>query len=258
MERLGERGHKPIPKVFRTAEGRKKEVTILASEHIGQGNRGRVYRVTAQVGEHAAKPQTLVLKEFARVASEQYTDPEEARKAVLERAGNSIAMYKLLREAGVDTWATYRLSETDDAILMTDGELTDNDYVMGYGNPSESKSKLWGTVPEIAQFEDAINAGIQSAVKAASKGISLPADCWFMRVHKGEDGSTASFFVGDLDLVSNPFPDNREWQRKLPGQNLFNFSTAIANMLEVAMGIPRAMEARKEIEALVKQAEAKL
>lgn len=241
----------PIPLEFRKADGRTHKLSILSSEKIGKGGFGFVYRIDASLsGENGrSRNGTYVLKEFQAAAMQDASSitPEVANADARTFAARALAMHTQLKEANLPTWTTYRLSESGTAILMTDGELTENEYIVGYGHTSAKSARhIAGSVKAIANLEDAISKGIDVATRASAKGFRLIDDVWFTRFQRTGEGVKADFFIGDLDSIRVLPVEQEAAAQELLNENLSAFANSAAYMIEVGLGFGKAADVIRE------------
>lgn len=201
-------------------------VQILSKEEIGSGGFGKVYRTRVRSLTHENGGEGMfILKDFSKLglnASRARRNAEEAKDT-----------WRMLRDAGVRTWATYRVEKDRPIVLMGNGE-SDNSVVFCHHNESVSKSTLmqWGQFT-FQNFESSIQDAIDDALKAGRRGIEVDGHAWMMRlVRRSDDEATLEYFIGDLDHGKTiEFP----WNRATPTQNL---ETMRSSLVEELMRLP--------------------
>ncbi len=87
-------------------------------------------------------------------------------------------------------------------ILMTDGELTENDYLITANNSSRSLEQLETVVESIDNLDAAIAESIREAERATAAGIFVPGDAWMFRFRVQNGTGELKAFPGDFDCVA--------------------------------------------------------
>ena len=210
-------------------KGRSKEITIRSKKRIGEGKRGNVYRVTADItGEGGrSRRRTFVLKDYGELNNDKATT-----QFLVQR---SLELYSLLRKLNIDTWTTYRSEEDGLAILMTDGEGDEGEYVITANNKSKSREKIEGKVKQFSNFEEAFKNAVQSAVRAGENDIGIDDHAWMGRFRLEKDVATLHVFLGDLDNLI--IRDTMAADRRILA-NLINLRFACTGLLYNTLARP--------------------
>jgi len=210
---------------FETAEGRKTDLNIISRETISSGV-AEVQRVKVNFsGENTNNKQgDFILKNFKNVIL----------------AENSLAVHQKLKGARITTWPTYRIeSGQRKSILMTDGELEDNEKVITSNNLSQSMIQIAGAIDSIPNIESALDSAIRDAILAGQNGIEIGSDAWMgkFKIDPTNGTAIAKFFIGDLEGVSDTL--NKKGQplesgvtTKLSQLNVLTLEKALKDMIQ--------------------------
>ena len=218
--------------------GKSTEVKIVKVNRIlGGGDGGRVSEVEVEVSNEdgtKTKTITMAIKEYWDVSKEYLKE--------------SYDNYRMLLEADIATWPTYRINEENYTALMTLGSkdgsilLSGNDSIgEHYSNEHFEKNPL----KEIENIDEFVEKLKEMLEKINAKVYRTTSDKWFF-IFKPSSASTGSYeidsLIGDLEIIdkgSNPYykraygPDLEE---SFVRENLSHLETALFGAFAVAAG----------------------
>lgn len=182
-------------------------------EYIDEGDFGVVFKVQYSVGE--ADPEhgksgtrTFALKRYKndeRVTGDGFYIPPSAKRYAEKSAEN----YSQLRELGIPTWTTYRLSQDHQSVLMSLKGATEDSYLI-FPNHKEStevednrkdyvRLKNEGGVNSIENLESVVERWI-SVYLNLNVGVNFNRQDVIGIVYN-RDTNTIEVLAGDLDNV---------------------------------------------------------
>lgn len=246
--------------VFRNIYGREKKVAIVVPPaEIGSGGFGNIYQTEVKLTSNKSskeKTAVWVLKEF-------YS--EDCCKSSFEK-------FSLLKEKGLKVFATYRISDDDRYILMTNGNrenfllVSHNDSLAGNYLENSKRIKF------IREFNNFLEQFFQETEKATENWLAVSFDAYFFSISPAKEHGAVSwnntfvplhernfsqyrrvnldFILGDLDHINMYKPSYRKEQylfytddkirkkalKNLTIKNLLDAVTALVDFLEYYVG----------------------
>ncbi len=157
-------------------------------------------RVVSEEGKESSEHTYVIKKYQLNVDGREILHPKyDIKKALLN--------FQNIKKAGVKTWNTYRVSEDNTMIIMTDANVEGKILVTKNVNLSEEAKKLEkNKLNHIRNFDSFLESIYEDLVKLSKNKINIEEDTVgiIFDSEGSENGiSNIDFIFADLDLVKN-------------------------------------------------------
>lgn len=204
-------------RAFHPKRRRSSELEVVNERRIGSGKFGNIFEADVFVSGDLSDNEIAELKQknpgryrslLRKFVIKKFNDTEQdgsvSQATAEENAKKAIENYVKAKKAGVKVFSTYRLSDNQRDILMTNGD-SDDYYCIGSNKGSNTVVSFGGEMIESkntdeVKIEEFIKSVFYHAQKSAEKKVALPFDAYFFKIGKNEKDKL-DFVIGDLDMV---------------------------------------------------------
>lgn len=197
-------------------EDRTTKVKIINhGENLGSGRFSKSVEVVSAVivdeNGKESSPQSFVLKNF--------TFPHNWDWSKGKPGENALNNFNALKEHGLKTWTTYRLNDSKDAILMTNGNIDGKTLLTANQNTNQVARYLErNPIKKIDNFEQFITDLFNEAKKAEKEKVYLHTDAYGFIVDNSSvnnGGSSLDFLIADMDNIEIGETSSRQYEINL-------------------------------------------
>lgn len=181
--------------------GKSTTIDLVRKEKLGSGDFGDVYRVEAEIPE-SNRPQIFALKTFKDVEIDK-----DFNTTAKQNAQHAVVIHTYLKQLGIPTWTTYRLSNDQTEVLMSCYGDKDHEYLIDMHGAHELQDV------EITNLEEAVHTFIDPIINSQYV-IQCGEDSFFI-LYDSEQRKIR-IIIGDMDSVriDPPVSDAKQYNKQ--------------------------------------------